>query len=1002
MNKRFSFSTSQGLGQASTEANIFIHGYSSGYDADDRQKLLKCIPISLKDFTNIFAFWPSSHFARVKGPSLRLLFESSRMNLALGAAALVGDRATHFRRIRSRADSMGAVLLEQLDNHLSLHYPRIKTINLIGHSLGGRLIVSSLKTLVSRSEYRFSINDVLLMAAAVEVKSNDAQVIRSHVRGRLINAYSKADWTLLMNIDEKCLGRHPVEHFENIHIDRFGHSDYWERLPDILVYTQFKSYAKSPSPDNVESTIIPTTSVEQLMEPQLMKVELNTPRDIYQYINIELARIVGALDEPSTDSVLKSAQENAKNTLSIVKNGLESQLSDLEKNAEWNTYTIAFYGETGAGKSTIIETLRILLKEKSKVESQNKFRNFQEKFHLTEENIILLKTSIRQSKGQIDELENQIGALHEKHENLTQEALNTINRLQFSISKIKETASLWNKFLNVFRKMPEEKELILVRRKLPEITSMHDKEIAPLIASRSEIEDTKDSHLKRLDAVERYLPELEVLADGKIIGDGRPDFTRQTHRYDFKLNDQDFSLLDVPGIEGSEGLIIEEVERAVQTAHAVFYVTNQAAPPQTGEDQRKGTLQKIKSHLGSQTEVWTIFNKKVTNPKHSFIGRDLTSDDENSSLETLNEKMQEQLGSNYRKVLSLTALPAFLASTNNFCPGSKNFKNRKKILDTFSMEDIFKKSQFTTFLKFIEDDLVIDAKAKINRANFHKANHAIIQAIDVIEPIKNEFSSLSGSVRLDSESAKQQLFGSFDALKIRLEDGSETLIGQFSSNVRKEMNDLVENNLSGDDFRRALSDSFNQQHELIVSDFPKVIHKEIEIFRHEVEEIFLRFEEQVSELTEIFTRKYSSNFGGDFELNINIDNGLKVGNLIAVLVGGILMIWNPVGWIVGVLAFFSVVVGGYKAVRGFFSSKYKMAQQRKSTEDNLRKVISKLRESLRESISASESDMQEKIDHLEEALELPANQADMMLGILSKSIEQLKILSFKIINMECK
>ncbi len=42
------------------------------------------------------------------------------------------------------------------------------------------------------------------------------------------------------------------------------------------------------------------------------------------------------------------------------------------------------------------------------------------------------------------------------------------------------------------------------------------------------------------------------MQDGAIIGDGRSDFTLKTRSYPFQYNHQNFTLLDVPGIEGSE------------------------------------------------------------------------------------------------------------------------------------------------------------------------------------------------------------------------------------------------------------------------------------------------------------------------------------------------------------------------------------------------------------------------------------------------------------------
>lgn len=46
--------------------------------------------------------------------------------------------------------------------------------------------------------------------------------------------------------------------------------------------------------------------------------------------------------------------------------GFDHELGLLEEHAEWEKFTIAFFGETNAGKSTIIESLRILFNEQSR------------------------------------------------------------------------------------------------------------------------------------------------------------------------------------------------------------------------------------------------------------------------------------------------------------------------------------------------------------------------------------------------------------------------------------------------------------------------------------------------------------------------------------------------------------------------------------------------------------------------------------------------------------
>lgn len=52
--------------------------------------------------------------------------------------------------------------------------------------------------------------------------------------------------------------------------------------------------------------------------------------------------------------------------LQAIQQRFDSELDLLAQHAEWDKFTIAFFGETNAGKSTIIESLRILFSEESR------------------------------------------------------------------------------------------------------------------------------------------------------------------------------------------------------------------------------------------------------------------------------------------------------------------------------------------------------------------------------------------------------------------------------------------------------------------------------------------------------------------------------------------------------------------------------------------------------------------------------------------------------------
>ncbi|GHR33914.1 hypothetical protein VN1258_06870 [Helicobacter pylori] len=79
----------------------------------------------------------------------------------------------------------------------------------------------------------------------------------------------------------------------------------------------------------------------------------------------------------NTDGADERLRKFNQKALEMFKN-LESEslreLESLKNNEEWEKFTIAFYGETGAGKSTLIECLRLFFKEPGKMDQQECFK----------------------------------------------------------------------------------------------------------------------------------------------------------------------------------------------------------------------------------------------------------------------------------------------------------------------------------------------------------------------------------------------------------------------------------------------------------------------------------------------------------------------------------------------------------------------------------------------------------------------------------------------------
>ncbi|MGN8437788.1 GTPase [Helicobacter pylori] len=357
------------------------------------------------------------------------------------------------------------------------------------------------------------------------------------------------------------------------------------------------------------------------------------------------------------------------------------ELESLKNNEEWENFTIAFYGETGAGKSTLIECLRMFFKEQNKTDQQERFKQLD----------LNCQKNYQDDERLIEQYDTEISDIQKTLQDLKNELI----------------------FLKTFH-------FLTGNRKFKEVSECFQK-------SQDELNDTK---LKKKNYISKkpILNELYSLQDGAIIGDGRSDFTLKTQSYSFQYNHQTFVLLDVPGIEGEEKKVIDQISDATQKAHAIFYVTKAPNPPQKGGENKEGTIEKIQKQLGSQTEVWTIFNKPILSPKALKDG--LINENEQESLKILDEKMKGVLGKHYMGHKIVSAQVAFYGLAQALIPETDFYEKKQKFLKNFKEEELLYKSHFKPLGRFIGEELIKNSHAKIIQSNCNKA-------LKVVEELQN-------------------------------------------------------------------------------------------------------------------------------------------------------------------------------------------------------------------------------------------------------------------------
>ncbi|MGL2886976.1 hypothetical protein ACQKBD_03745 [Helicobacter pylori] len=548
------------------------------------------------------------------------------------------------------------------------------------------------------------------------------------------------------------------------------------------------------------------------------------------------------------DEKLKRFNQEALEVFQKLERESLKELESLKNNEEWKNFTIAFYGETGAGKSTLIECLRMFFKEQSKVVQQERFRRLYAK-------------------------KNDRGSGH-------------------------------------------------------------------------------------------ALLELEKFQDGAIIGDGRSDFTLKTRSYSFQYNHQNFTLLDVPGIEGSEQKVIDQISNATQKAHAIFYVTKTPNPPQKGEEGKRGTIEKIQRQLGSQTEVWAIFNKPINNPR-AFKDK-LINENEKESLKILNKEMKNILGKHYMGYKAVSAQMAFYGLSSALLPESDFYKNKQKFLDFFKAEEwLLYKSRFQQLGEFITEELIKNSHAKIIQSNCNKALKVVEELQKAIKiTIEKRIDPTIREIKNHYQEVCDNLDRSTDKFILNLTNSAHNEIDQFESDFRIEMYKRIEEGIEDEKCKEILKNECEQR----VKEWDENIKRRFkecgERFDEEIKEYIEQFEERIKDSL-ITLNRTNIDSGFDF----NIDSGINKIGLFASIGGLVLLLATPVvGWFALFGGLVLGVIGIVKSVWSFFDSDYKKSQQRKEADKNLDRFCEKITEDMKNQIESGKKGASEMIENLKARL----------------------------------
>lgn len=777
-------------------------------------------------------------------------------------------------------------------------------------------------------------------------------------------------------------------------------------------------------------------------------VDLQHPSEIYDELKEKISELITKIvkNEDILNSQLVGEKFNeSKKILQFQQKEIDKKMEELKRNAEWDYFTIAFFGETNAGKSTLIEVLRLLFAEKTKKEMQDKFKALKDEFCLDEEAYGQLKNTDQEISHKILENNQKLKEIDEtyaqkledyqknlnvlKHEHdeqivdqslLNEQKLETFNTqissLKDTIQYKKQNMSWWLKILYIFKRLEEEKQIGEIELELIKQKAQLDSDLK-LLKQKIEKEYTlKQSHLGtiqdeydvtkkttskvcsqlenekkavglQLQQFEKMLEKLREFEDGQIMGDGRSDFTRESKEFLFDINGTQVKLIDVPGIEGDEKVVEDEISKAVKKAHAVFFVTSKDATP------NEGTLQKIKAHLADQTEVWTVYNKPVTSPRSLKNGL-ISNDDEREALNDLNKQMELALDKNYKDYTVVAGLAGFYAVANCLVPLGEKIRNQLKFLNNSDREELKEKSGLHSFQNHLTQKVIGDVPYKIKASNFNKANYVLKQTVETLTNIHIGFSDLKLNIDKQVALTKQEIDSDYLDLVQSLQTMINKNIQDFERRTRQEVYKQIESDISNDDFKRILKLKIDANLTSVSNDLVAGFKKETLQFDENLKQKIQKLSSRLASIQNNFKALGIAGLESNVSLKFDINNGINKLGLLGVGIGvGAAMWWNPVGWGAIALTAAGLLFSFAKAIWSFFDSDFKKSEQKKSADKNLSNIVKELKKVAKENLSSVEEKIEPSLLDLKKKLNDPSDQITGLVEDIHQSIKMFNTLS---------
>lgn len=249
-------------------------------------------------------------------------------------------------------------------------------------------------------------------------------------------------------------------------------------------------------------------------------------------------------------------------------------------------------------------------------------------------------------------------------------------------------------------------------------------------------------------------------------------------------------------------------------------------------------------------------------------------------------------------------------------------------------------SGFIVFQIFLIMELVDDCKVKIQCFNFNKVCEVVDMVVVSIVMLQQEwFQLLFSSLVEDVDGVVCQIGFVVKLMWVWLCDKGWFCIVCYIVCVCEYMYVYIEGDYGNEVFICMLEDCMVCEVQQFVEDVGVVMVVQCDCFEQEIVLIIEMFWQQVEELFDVCCGMVVGGLDSCINLKINIDYGIQIGSFIVMLIGGVVLFWILVGWLLMILFVLMLVFLVYKVICGFLSSEFCQMQQCKMVDENIVSVV---------------------------------------------------------------